>query len=269
MGSLAVPFIPYSYGVGRMVGGMLGPGDGSYCGAQIEGTMKHGFLPCFAEGLDKYAGSGDDDLPQGTSNAGRLFGKSKKEIELWTAKAADFDLVEAPKCESADDAKTLVADKQIDASTLNAEQRQAHKNAVRNFVLSGAELAGDGETIVLIHGLWMTPRSWAGLSAGDTPISAAEGGSVTVSATWAALAADALPPVRVVSQTVGTDELLLALAEPAQRRRDTVLGRVRLDRAPDGCQRIDPHERCERRIRRSGRRWIGHLHVALELGHLR
>lgn len=32
--------------------------------------------------------------------------------------------------------------KAIDAATLNAEQRQAHKNAIRNFVLSGAELQG-------------------------------------------------------------------------------------------------------------------------------
>lgn len=32
--------------------------------------------------------------------------------------------------------------KAIDAGSLNAEQRQAHKNAVRNFVLSGAELTG-------------------------------------------------------------------------------------------------------------------------------
>ncbi len=32
--------------------------------------------------------------------------------------------------------------KSIDAASLNAEQRQAHKNAIRNFVLSGAELTG-------------------------------------------------------------------------------------------------------------------------------
>jgi oligopeptidase A len=32
--------------------------------------------------------------------------------------------------------------KAIDASSLNAEQQQAHKNAMRNFVLSGAELVG-------------------------------------------------------------------------------------------------------------------------------
>jgi oligopeptidase A len=33
--------------------------------------------------------------------------------------------------------------KAIDVKTLNTEQRQAHKNAVRNFVLSGAELVGE------------------------------------------------------------------------------------------------------------------------------
>ena len=32
--------------------------------------------------------------------------------------------------------------KAIDVATLNTEQRQAHKNAIRNFVLSGAELTG-------------------------------------------------------------------------------------------------------------------------------
>ncbi|WP_432731354.1 M3 family metallopeptidase [Variovorax sp. W6] len=35
--------------------------------------------------------------------------------------------------------------KAIDVATLNAEQRQAHSNAVRNFVLGGAELQGDAK----------------------------------------------------------------------------------------------------------------------------
>ena len=35
--------------------------------------------------------------------------------------------------------------KAIDVATLNTEQHQAHKNAVRNFVLSGAELTGDAK----------------------------------------------------------------------------------------------------------------------------
>ncbi|HEY1229060.1 MAG TPA: M3 family metallopeptidase, partial [Ramlibacter sp.] len=35
--------------------------------------------------------------------------------------------------------------KAIDPASLNAEQRQAHKNAVRNFVLGGAELQGEAK----------------------------------------------------------------------------------------------------------------------------
>jgi oligopeptidase A len=35
--------------------------------------------------------------------------------------------------------------KAIDVSTLTTEQRQAHKNAIRNFVLSGAELTGESK----------------------------------------------------------------------------------------------------------------------------
>lgn len=42
--------------------------------------------------------------------------------------------------------------KAIDAATLNPEQRQAHKNAMRNFVLGGAELAGaDRERFAVIQ----------------------------------------------------------------------------------------------------------------------
>ena len=36
--------------------------------------------------------------------------------------------------------------KAMDPASLNAEQRQAHKNAVRNFVLGGAELTGEART---------------------------------------------------------------------------------------------------------------------------
>ncbi len=51
-----------------------------------------------------------------------------KVTEFWTRLGADERLYAKYKA--------------IDVATLNAEQRQAHKNAVRNFVLSGAELAG-------------------------------------------------------------------------------------------------------------------------------
>jgi oligopeptidase A len=51
-----------------------------------------------------------------------------KVTEFWTRLGADERLYAKYKA--------------IDAASLNAEQKQAHKNAVRNFVLSGAELVG-------------------------------------------------------------------------------------------------------------------------------
>ncbi len=49
--------------------------------------------------------------------------------EFWTRLGADESLYAKYKA--------------IDVNSLNTEQRQAHKNAVRNFVLSGAELVGE------------------------------------------------------------------------------------------------------------------------------
>ncbi|MBA2675650.1 M3 family metallopeptidase [Ramlibacter sp.] len=54
-----------------------------------------------------------------------------KVTEFWTRLGADERLYAKYKA--------------IDASTLNAERRQAHKNAMRNFVLSGAELQGEAK----------------------------------------------------------------------------------------------------------------------------
>ncbi len=51
-----------------------------------------------------------------------------KATEFWTRLGADERLYTKYKA--------------IDVASLNAEQRQAHKNALRNFVLSGAELTG-------------------------------------------------------------------------------------------------------------------------------
>ena len=51
--------------------------------------------------------------------------------EYWTRLGADERLYEKYKA--------------IDIASLNTEQRQAHKNAVRNFVLSGAELTGSAK----------------------------------------------------------------------------------------------------------------------------
>ncbi len=104
-----IPFIPYTYGVGRWAGNMLGGGDGSYCGAQIKGTMEHGFLPCRTPGLEQYAGT----FPQCAADVGRLFGRSKSVLEQWRPQAIKFDLLEAPRASTGDEAKTLVVDKQI------------------------------------------------------------------------------------------------------------------------------------------------------------
>ena len=54
-----------------------------------------------------------------------------KVTEFWTRLGADERLYAKYKA--------------IDTASLNAEQRQAHKNAIRNFVLSGAELTGDAK----------------------------------------------------------------------------------------------------------------------------
>jgi len=55
-----------------------------------------------------------------------------KVTEFWTRLGADERLFAKYKA--------------IDTSTLNAEQLQAHKNAIRNFVLGGADLTGDART---------------------------------------------------------------------------------------------------------------------------
>lgn len=106
---LAQPFIPYSYGMGRLEGNMLGGGDGSYCGAQMAGTLKHGFLPCDTPGLDAYGGT----LPQSTANANRLFGRSRSELMKWEDKAIGFKLSEAPRAKSANDVKVGIVEKKI------------------------------------------------------------------------------------------------------------------------------------------------------------
>ena len=136
-GMLGIPFIPYSYGVGRMVGNMLGPGDGSYCSAQIKGTMQYGFLPCFTPGLEEYSGT----LPQASTNVGRLFGKSKREIMKWADKAQQFDLEEAPKVQTADEAYDLIANKQIPLQICSGQgfkyDRFDEKYGVHLYKMSG------------------------------------------------------------------------------------------------------------------------------------
>lgn len=109
-GNLAVPFIPFTYGVGRLVGGLINSrGDGSFCSAQIQASQKYGYLPCYTPGLERYPGT----PPQCDAKTGRLFGSSKTELEKWMPYAVEFDLLEAPVCKTVDDAWSLVAIKRI------------------------------------------------------------------------------------------------------------------------------------------------------------
>lgn len=58
-------FAPYSYGVGRQIGGIDSGGDGSFCGAHIQGLMG-GILPCWASGLDQFC----KQFPEPIANEG-------------------------------------------------------------------------------------------------------------------------------------------------------------------------------------------------------
>ena len=104
-----VPFIPYSYGVGRHMAGFRGNSDGSTCSGQIQGTQKYGFLPCYTPGLENYSGT----LPQCSSSVGKKFGRNFDECEKWLPHAKQFDLLEAPRARTAEDAKHLVCEKLI------------------------------------------------------------------------------------------------------------------------------------------------------------
>lgn len=112
-GMLGVPFIPFSYGVGRDAAGIRGKGDGSTCQGQIEGTREHGFLPCYIAELKQFKGTGDADFPQGTAVANRSFGSSIANCKPWFEYAKKFELTETPLIESADDAYECIAEKKI------------------------------------------------------------------------------------------------------------------------------------------------------------
>ena len=112
-GMLGVPFIPFSYGVGRDAAGIRGKGDGSTCQGQIEGTREHGFLPCYIAELKQFKGTGDADFPQGTASANRSFGSSIANCKPWFEYAKKFELKETPLIESADDAYECIAEKKI------------------------------------------------------------------------------------------------------------------------------------------------------------
>ncbi|MEO5607585.1 MAG: M3 family metallopeptidase, partial [Polaromonas sp.] len=87
-------------------------------------------------------------LDVATENFGRAWGSVSHlnsvadTPELRAAYNAALPRVSEFSTRLAADERLYAKYKAIDISTLNTEQRQAHKNAMRNFVLSGAELTG-------------------------------------------------------------------------------------------------------------------------------
>ncbi len=97
-----VPYVPYSYGIGRVfVGKGRIRGDGSLCAWQITATMEHGFLPSNTPGLT-------GPFPQSTSAIGREFGRSRGVLDRWREKASTFDLADSLKIGTADEAKDVL-----------------------------------------------------------------------------------------------------------------------------------------------------------------
>ena len=92
------PFGPYSYRVGRAAAGIGGNGDGSTCGGQISGTMKHGFLPCDTPGIDS------NRYPEPSSGSiYRSWGANDSRVSKFYAAAEKFDLVESERMETVED----------------------------------------------------------------------------------------------------------------------------------------------------------------------
>ena len=99
-----MPYGPYSYRVGRDAGGINGNGDGSFCAAQIKGTMKHGYLPCSTDGL-----SGRFPEPDSESTY-RAWGASNRYVSPFYAAGEKFDLVESVQVNDADEARRLLVE---------------------------------------------------------------------------------------------------------------------------------------------------------------
>ena len=112
--------------------------------AQADGALETATAASFAAEWNAIAGV----LDVAVEKLGRAWGvvNHLKSVEDAPELRAAYNLV-LPKVTEfltrlGSDQRLYAKYKQIDPATLTAEQRQAHKNALRNFVLGGAELAG-------------------------------------------------------------------------------------------------------------------------------
>ncbi len=97
-------FAPYSYRAGRKIGGLNG-GDGSFCGAHIDGLRRYGTLRCDTPSLE----SDTFPEPQNTS-AYRRWGNSNSLLEQFTTSGQKWKLLESTRLQSADDFKAACVD---------------------------------------------------------------------------------------------------------------------------------------------------------------
>lgn len=105
---LFVPFVPYSYGAGRVyIGNVYWAGDGSTGAWQIKADMKHGLLPCDTPGIPiRY----EDDM-QGSSSTNDQWKRTKSILDKWEPTAVDLNVGEGSSIGSFDQLKIAVCDK--------------------------------------------------------------------------------------------------------------------------------------------------------------
>ena len=121
-----------------------------------------------------------------------------KVTEFWTRLGADERLYAKYKA--------------IDTNTLNAEQRQAHKNAVRNFVLGGAELQGaERERFATIQ----EKQAELGQKFSENTLDATDAFAYyATEAELEGVPADVVQAARAAAQTEGKDGYKLTLKMP-------------------------------------------------------
>jgi len=103
-----VPFVPFSYGAGRMyVGNVNWLTHGSVGSWQIAADMRYGMLPCDIPGIPiRY----EDDI-QGAANTNSLWMNNRGVVDKWKEHAAKLTVGEGSEVKSFDNLKVAVCDK--------------------------------------------------------------------------------------------------------------------------------------------------------------
>lgn len=90
----AATWMPYNYGAGRWIGGLRG-GDGSFCGAHIQGLQKYGTVRCDTSGLQS------DAFPETQSSSlYRRWGDDRNLIRQFEDEGTKYRLTESVRCRS-------------------------------------------------------------------------------------------------------------------------------------------------------------------------